>query len=296
MDTRQPSPARPGLLRLPPELRNAIYEYTMPEILFFTTPRRLRSPMKRTQARVDTIYGPSRFSCRKPSIPVLLQTCHTFRKEAFALYFDKVILVLDISFALVPETMAWLKATPLPILNDLRAVMVVGDLLCSPRCAVRKHTFSLVLCFFLSNEAVHVAKWEPYDAAINGSWPFSQENRCLAERRLEQAVEKMEAMVQIENSEKKQEKAAFVKVVEALGKDVGPIEVEGAVVLLGILLALLPVSAAIACCIRTCARLMLCGTSVVCRTSTARVFGFLAGLEGILISIPWERVSMYIEG
>ncbi|KAK3649188.1 hypothetical protein LTR56_007028 [Elasticomyces elasticus] len=194
--------------------------------------------------------------------------------------------------------MAWLKATPLHILTKLKLAIVIGDLICSSRCAVRKHTFSLLLKLFVANDAVHVHKWEPYNLAIHGTWPFSQENRCFAERRLQQAAMEMEALVRVKlpATWEEQEKAGLVKVVEAMYKDIGPVKVECAVVLFGILLALLPVSAAIACCIRTCARLMLCGTSVVCRTSTARVFGFLAGLEGILISIPWQRVSMYIEG
>jgi predicted membrane protein len=74
------------LNKLPPELRNKIYEFVV------TQPRRVRLPRKRPEDRVSDWYGENksaRAEClQKFEIPALARTCKLLRRESLGVYYS----------------------------------------------------------------------------------------------------------------------------------------------------------------------------------------------------------------
>ncbi|KAK3636528.1 hypothetical protein LTR56_014154 [Elasticomyces elasticus] len=94
----QVSTALPGFLRLPPELRNVIYDLTLPDREYLSPlPPVLRSKTQSSLAEAYMyVYGLAPL-CHSAVPPPLLQTCRTVRNEAYPMYFGRNVFVLDVN-------------------------------------------------------------------------------------------------------------------------------------------------------------------------------------------------------
>ncbi|KAK3648930.1 hypothetical protein LTR56_003786 [Elasticomyces elasticus] len=101
LDSYVPTASLPDFLRLLPELRNIVYDLTLPDREYLSPlPPALRS---KTQSSIAAAYGldDSYASlaplCHSASPHPLLQTCRMVRDEAYPMYFGRNIFVIDFS-------------------------------------------------------------------------------------------------------------------------------------------------------------------------------------------------------
>ncbi|KAK4959840.1 hypothetical protein LTR10_002728 [Elasticomyces elasticus] len=156
-DFYDPTASLPGFLRLPPELRNVIYDLVLPNHEYLSP---LQPEFRRkTQHSLSTAYGHDDAynslapTCNTATSPPLLHTCQMIRNESSPMYFARNIFVLDInesddiSFRTFGDvfgtTMAWLRPTRYSKTMDwlqsvdghgvffMRHILIVGREACS---------------------------------------------------------------------------------------------------------------------------------------------------------------------
>ncbi|KAK3630346.1 hypothetical protein LTR56_017522 [Elasticomyces elasticus] len=113
---------RTGLLQLPAELRNIIYELVLlADGEFITTSYAVLPPSEH-----PADLGPRK--CRSGVVPALLQTSQQMRTEAMPMYFASCLFFLALhdrngEFA---KTLTWLQSTDPGALSHIRSLMILG--------------------------------------------------------------------------------------------------------------------------------------------------------------------------
>ncbi|TKA83231.1 hypothetical protein B0A55_02948 [Friedmanniomyces simplex] len=136
-----PTPAAtlPRLQRLPPELRNLIYDLALPHgqhILPHTY-------KPKAQNDFDHVYRPAVPITLLASVPALLQTCRLIREDAYPLYLARNTFVLNLEGrGRYGETRAWLRGMDARHLFYVRSVIVQGGIACSRVQPTAKHVFA----------------------------------------------------------------------------------------------------------------------------------------------------------
>ncbi|KAK5721843.1 hypothetical protein LTR15_006436 [Elasticomyces elasticus] len=194
-DSYVPTASLPGFLRLPPELRNIVYDLTLPDREYLSPlPPALRSKTQSTLAAaygLDDSYASLAPLCHSAVPPPLLQTCRTVRNEAYPMYVGRNVFVLDfnefedVEFggllgvcrvvkALLRPTTAtryshtnkWLRAANARAICCMRNVLIVDRV----ACALLKHEilakgnmnhFAAMVDLFPVEEAVQIhLQWQ----------------------------------------------------------------------------------------------------------------------------------------
>ncbi|KAK5695587.1 hypothetical protein LTR17_024573 [Elasticomyces elasticus] len=132
MASEQIPAVTPGFLRLPPELRNTIYEFC---ILMNGVGGPTRSPhplvSNESDALLRDVYGATAPSPQKFRFNALAQTCRTLRQDAFAFFLADVALVLDVVPDSLETTRKGLNEIPAHVLSKVKTMFIVGNISCN---------------------------------------------------------------------------------------------------------------------------------------------------------------------
>ncbi|KAK5714287.1 hypothetical protein LTR17_017293 [Elasticomyces elasticus] len=196
------SPASlPGFLRLPPESRNVIYDLTLPDREYLSPlPPALRYKTQSSLAAaygLDNSYASLAPLCHSAVPHPLLQTCRTFRSEAYPMYFGRNLFVLDfnefedVEFggllgvcrlvkALLRPTTAtryshtnkWLRAANAHAICCMRNVLIVDRV----ACVLRKHE---ILAKGNMNHFAAMVDLFPVEGAVQIHLQWQSERRMI---------------------------------------------------------------------------------------------------------------------
>ncbi|KAK4900008.1 hypothetical protein LTR27_002771 [Elasticomyces elasticus] len=207
----------PGFLRLPPELRNQIYEYTMPKTtVYFKATNEMYSCWDGPQALLDTIYGSAAPVCKRPEVHVLLHTCRTTRFEALPLYFGRVILVLDMRPGNAATMVKWLRCGSSLSLSKLRGVILADDLMCErANGSGRKHLVVAEIGFLSDPPTVRIRERTGNIMVQNNAHLFDQRAIWIAEKQVKQGVAQMQTFARLKATKtltQDEQKAAFLAI------------------------------------------------------------------------------------
>ncbi|KAK5737130.1 hypothetical protein LTR17_006913 [Elasticomyces elasticus] len=185
-DSYVPTASLPGILRLPPELRNIVYDLTLPDreyLLPLPPALRLKTQSSLAAAYgLDDSYASLAPLCYSAVPPPLLQTCRTVRNDAYPMYFGRNIFVLDVNefddislqtFFTLPRvvkallrastatrysnTIEWLRTANTHAIFCMRNVLVVDRVACGLTWHTRRsYNFAATVDLFPVEEAVQI--------------------------------------------------------------------------------------------------------------------------------------------
>ncbi|KAK4895140.1 hypothetical protein LTR27_006746 [Elasticomyces elasticus] len=229
MASEQIPAGTPGFLRLPPELRNTIYEYCDSMTRGAGPTRSPHPPVSsESQKLLGQVYGPSAPSSRKFRFAALPQTCRTIRQDTFAFFLANVVLMLDVVPNSLAATKRELNKIPVHVLAKIKTMVMVGMIDCGWFCAIRHHEthFAIKLRFDVQEGGVTVDKRALYAREMRElDWAASQHDfnqpvNCAAERRLPRMVARLQNFRRVRATEnlrtEEQQKAALRRLVEAI--------------------------------------------------------------------------------
>ncbi|KAK3636520.1 hypothetical protein LTR56_014146 [Elasticomyces elasticus] len=122
----------PPFLRLPPELRNMIYELALPRYQEYV-------PVSDSTPQVRALLARNFF--QPAFVPALLATCHTVRTEAFPMFYGNNTFILELGEDRSEgdekqfRSLAWLEATDARGIASMTTLLVNG----ATKCVFKKH-------------------------------------------------------------------------------------------------------------------------------------------------------------
>ncbi|KAK5737359.1 hypothetical protein LTR17_006776 [Elasticomyces elasticus] len=215
----------PGFLRLPPELRNTVYEFC---ILMNGVGGPTRSPhppvSNESDALLRDVYGATAPSPQKFRFNALAQTCRTLRQDTFAFFLADVALVLDVVPDSLETTRRGLNETPAHVLSKIKTMFIVGNISCN-RCYVLDSHFTHFTSFAMKNGGVVTRELAKVEREKDGRARTSTQRLCdqavgcAYNWRLPRADARLQAFHHVRTTEsltEDQQKIALERLIEVI--------------------------------------------------------------------------------